>query len=76
MFLIRILDLYSLVVLAAVVSTWLPFPPSHPIVRFLRSATEPVLRPIRKLLPETGSLDLSPIVLLFGLQLLRRFFFF
>jgi len=76
MFLLRIIDLYSLIVLAAVVSNWLPVPAHHPVVRFLRAVTEPVLEPIRKILPQSGNLDFSPIVLLLGLQLLRRLFFF
>ena len=34
--------------------------------------TEPFLRPIRNVLPSTGGLDLSPIVLLLGIMLLER----
>jgi len=34
--------------------------------------TEPLLRPIRKFLPSTGGIDLSPIVLLLGVMLLER----
>jgi YggT family protein len=34
--------------------------------------TEPLLAPIRNLLPQTGGIDLSPMILLFGLLFLRR----
>jgi YggT family protein len=34
--------------------------------------TEPVLAPIRRLLPSTGMLDLSPLILLLGIALLMR----
>lgn len=37
--------------------------------------TEPLLAPIRRLLPSSGGLDLSPMVLLFGLYLLRQVLF-
>lgn len=40
------------------------------IYRSLNGVLEPVLRPIRRLLPQTGALDLSPMVLLIVLQIL------
>ena len=42
--------------------------------RFLDGITEPVLRPIRKVVPLIGGIDLSPIVLIFGLQFLLILF--
>ena len=42
--------------------------------RFLDAITEPVLRPIRKIVPLIGGIDLSPIVLIFGLQFLLVLF--
>lgn len=41
------------------------------ISEFLYRATEPVLRPIRRKLPDMGGLDLSPLVLLLAIQLVR-----
>ncbi len=72
MLLIRLIDLYSLVVLAAVFISWLRLPPDNPVVRLTDRLTEPLLGPIRKLLPSAGGLDFSPIILLVGLQMLRR----
>lgn len=71
MFLVQLLDLYSLVVLGAVVVSWLQLPPSNPIVTLLGTMTEPLLAPIRRILPDMSGLDFSPLVLLFGLRLLR-----
>ncbi len=65
-------DVYSLVILAAVVLSWLRLPPENPIVRIVSALTEPLLSPIRRVLPTFGGLDFSPIVLLFALNLLRR----
>ena len=42
--------------------------------RFLDAITEPVLRPIRRIIPLIGGIDLSPIVLIFGLQFLLILF--
>ncbi len=71
MFLVQLLDLYSLVVLGAVIVSWLQLPPSNPIVTLLGRMTEPLLAPIRRILPDMSGLDFSPLVLLFGLRLLR-----
>ena len=71
MFLVQLLDLYSLVVLGAVVVSWIHLPPSNPIVTLLGTMTEPLLAPIRRILPDMSGLDFSPLVWLFGLRLLR-----
>lgn len=41
------------------------------VMDFLYRVTEPVLRPIRNVLPNLGGLDISPIVLVLGLSFLR-----
>ena len=71
MLLIELLDIYSLIVFGAVIISWIQLPPTNPVVRFLHTATEPVLAPIRRVLPDMGGLDFSPLVLLIGLRLLR-----
>jgi YggT family protein len=50
-------------------------PRSHPIAGVIYTLTEPALAPIRRALPAMGGLDFSPMVLLFGLQLLRGVLF-
>lgn len=69
--LVQLLDIYSLVVFGAVIVSWVQLPPSNPIATLLRTLTEPLLEPIRRVLPDMGGLDFSPLVLLFGLRLLR-----
>jgi YggT family protein len=67
-----LIDLYSLVVLAAVILSWLPAARRHPLAMMVYRLTEPVLASIRRALPPLGGLDLSPIVLLVALRLLKR----
>jgi YggT family protein len=67
-----LIDLYSLVVLAAVVMSWLRVDPRHQLARIVYRLTEPVLEPIRRVLPSAGGLDFSPLVLLIALRVLRR----
>ncbi|HEY5619352.1 MAG TPA: YggT family protein [Vicinamibacterales bacterium] len=66
-----LIDLYSLVVLAAVVMSWVRVDRRHPLAHAVFSLTEPALAPIRRALPSVGGLDFSPMVLLVALRILR-----
>ena len=72
---------YILVVLifARFILSWIRPDPYHPtwgpIMRFVYQATEPLLAPIRRLLPATGGVDFSPMILLFGLYFIRSFLY-
>ena len=68
---VELIDLYSLIVFVAVVVSWIQLPPGNPVVTFVRTMTEPALEPIRRVMPDMGGIDFSPMVLLVGLQLLR-----
>jgi len=67
-----VLDAYSLVVLVSVVVSWLSLAEDNPIVSVTRTLTEPVLGPIRRLLPSSAGIDISPMLLLLGIRLLKR----
>jgi YggT family protein len=69
-FISALLQLYSWVIIAAALISWVSPDPRNPIVMFLRQVTEPVLAPIRRLLPpwKTGGLDLSPHIVLIVIQ--------
>jgi YggT family protein len=61
-----------LILLGRVLLSWVDPRFERPISRFVYDLTEPVLAPVRRMLPRTGMLDLSPLVLLLGLALLMR----
>jgi YggT family protein len=72
------LYIYFLAVFAWVVLSWIPMSYGHPLGRikqFLDRIIEPVIRPIRRVIPPIrlggGALDLSPLILIIGIQLLR-----
>ena len=46
-------------------------PPTHPVASFLATLTEPLLAPIRQVLPDLGGIDFSPMVLLIGVRMVR-----
>ena len=75
--LILILQIYFYAVLAWVILSWIPTSSEHPLGRvnvFLDRIIYPVILPLRRVIPPLrlggGMLDLSPIVLLIGIQLL------
>ena len=57
-----ILTLYYYVMLARVLMSWFNPNPYNPIVDAIYRLTEPVLSPIRRVLPSMGGFDLSPLV--------------
>ena len=75
MILALLIDGYTFIVFVAVILSWFRLSPDNPVVRVTSALTEPVLEPIRKILPSAGGFDFSPMVLLLGLQLLRRLLF-
>jgi YggT family protein len=68
-----LLSLYSFVVIAACLISWVNPDPYNPVVRTLRNLTEPLLWRIRKYLPFTyiSGLDFSPLVLLLAVQVMK-----
>ena len=69
-----VLTLYMWIVIARAVISWVNPDPYNPIVRFLYSATEPVLYRLRRLLPlYAGGIDFSPIIVFVAIIFLQRF---
>lgn len=66
---------YSLLIILYVLMSWLQLPYSIWVGRirgFLHDTVEPILRPIRAVLPPLGGFDLSPLVALFGIGILQQ----
>jgi len=66
-----IADVYALVLIARVVVSWLPVDPDSTAIRYLYQITEPVLAPIRRVLPVLGGFDFSPLVALLLLEWIK-----
>ena len=65
------LAVYSLLIFARIVISW-GASPHNRLLHFLIRATEPVLGPFRRVIPPLGMIDVSPIIVLFLLDLLQR----
>ena len=78
--LLLILSLYTYVLIATVIASWLVGfgvintynPVARTVLRILHALTEPVLAPIRRILPALGGLDLSPLIALLIVFFLER----
>ncbi|MEK7281433.1 MAG: YggT family protein [Chloroflexota bacterium] len=58
-------------IIARVILSWFPMRPDNPVLVFLYTITEPILAPLRRVLPPLGMLDLSPLVAIIILQVLE-----
>lgn len=74
------LDIYTWIIIASAVFSWLyafnivnarnPFVAS--VGDFLYKVTEPALKPIRRMLPDLGGIDISPIILFIIIYFIRQ----
>ena len=62
---------YSLTIVLRALLPWFGISYHHPLMRFLLRVTEPLLAPIRRMMPSTGGLDFAPMVALFVLWALE-----
>ena len=67
----RILWLLMIAIFIRAILSWVPIGPRHPVVTFFNQVTEPVLQPIRRFMPRMGAMDLSPLIALFLIFLIR-----
>jgi YggT family protein len=69
-----LITVYWLVLLARILLSWFPIRPGTPFASvyvLLRDLTEPVLAPLRRVIPPVGMLDMSSLVLIIGLVIVR-----
>lgn len=67
-----LLEIYKWIIIIAAIISWVSPDPYNPIVKFLRSATEPVLRRARKLVGNIfGPIDVSPVIVIIVIILIQ-----
>ena len=69
-----LISVYYIVLLARVFLSWFPLQPGTAlasIASIIYQLTEPVMGPVRRLIPTVGMIDISPIVVFIGLQILQ-----
>ena len=71
-FIFLLATVLSLLIVARVILSWVMPTGGGPLAAFVYAATEPLLAPIRNIMPPTGAFDLSPMIALVVLQLVTR----
>jgi len=69
-----ILNIYFWAMMISIIASFIAPYSGHPALVLVRQLTEPVMEPFRRLLPSMGGLDLSPIFVFLGLQIIRMLF--
>ena len=64
LFLANLLTIYGYIIIARALISWINPNPYNPLIRIIYAITDPVLEPLRRLLPDLGGLDISPFVAL------------
>jgi YggT family protein len=68
-----ILTVYMWIIIISALLSWVNPDPYNPIVRFLYSVTDPVLRPIRRRIGISLGVDISPIIVILGIMFIKYF---
>jgi len=67
------LTIFQIILLARVLLSWFPdIDRSNPLIRFVFDVTEPILRPIRDLMPRGMMLDFSPLIVFLAISVLMQ----
>ena len=67
-----LLNLLSLAILVRALLSWVSPGPSNPLVQVLDAITEPILQPLRQILPRIGMIDITPMVAIILLSVIAR----
>ena len=67
-----VFTLLSLAILARVLLSWVRVSPYHPAVELLYQITDPILAPLRRIIPPVGMMDISPIIAMLLLQIIQQ----
>ena len=69
-----LINVYFIILFARIILSWFPMQPGTPvasIASIIYQLTEPVMGPVRRIIPTIGMIDISPIVVFFGLRILQ-----
>ena len=72
-FLLQMLQMYSLIIFVRVIMSWIQTSSNNQFSRMIYQVTEPVLGPIRRMIPPIGGgVDLSPVIVIILIQIIIR----
>jgi len=71
-FISLLFDIFIFAIFLQAILSWINPDPYNPVSSILNSLTMPILAPVKRLLPDMGGIDISPIFALIGLMFLKR----
>ena len=72
----QLVQLYVILIFVRIILTWFPIQPGTMMAQLfsvLYRVTEPVLGPARRVIPPIGMFDISPIIVIFALQIIAQY---
>jgi YggT family protein len=74
--LVNIITLYEGLIILRAILSWFTAPHTeNRLIEMLNQLTDPILKPVREMLPATNGIDFSPLIVLVGLELVKRVLF-
>jgi YggT family protein len=64
-------DVLTFAIVARALLSWFPIRYDNPVVVFLNQITEPFLLPLRRVIPRIGPVDITPLIAVIVLQIIR-----
>lgn len=75
-FLIMFVQILTTVLQFAIIGrallSWFPIKPTNPLIHILNEVTDPILIPLRRIVPRLGMIDITPMVAIFVLIVIQR----
>ena len=65
-------ELLSLLIILRAFLSFVRLDPYHPIIRFINQMTDPILEPLRRVIPPLGMIDITPVIALILLQVIEQ----
>ena len=66
----QLMQILAFAVFFRAIASWLPIDREGPVIRALEAVTEPVLEPLRRVVPTIGMIDITPMVAMIVLQVI------
>lgn len=67
-----LIDVLSVLIIIRAILSWFPINPYNPVISFLNQVTEPILAPLRRIIPRLGMIDITPMVAIIILQVISQ----
>ena len=65
-------EILTIIIFIRVILSWFPHNPYQPLIKLIYQLSNPILNPIRNIVSPIGGIDISPIILIFIIQLIKN----